>query len=349
MKECMGRRPRHRTATRHRYAFLTFASLAIFALAACGAAAPAVPATPTEAVVEPTEATREPTQATAEPTEAVEESSDAPEDLAPAFANQAYVPDGHWRQALDVYLPSEGAGPHPTILAFHGGGFVARSKDLYAPYARHFTDRGYALVPANYRFAPADTYPAQVEDVFCALAWIHAKASEFGFDTDRVFVMGDSAGAYLASMVGTVDTPGTYQGECPHEVTQSTSPLGVVVLYGLFDLTSLDGHGPESIANLEKFMGAPVEEVSSEQLVEMSPMRWIDGSEPPFLVIHGTEDRILQSWLSEEFVDALGAAGVDATLFLVDDDHAFLLDRSSRSVAVALEEIDGFMGTLVAP
>lgn len=344
----MGSRPRHRKAAGQRYSLLFTVSLATIVLAACEPATTGVSATPTQAVVEPTGATEEPTRASAGATEAVEEPSDDTEDLTPAFPNEAYVPDGHWRQALDVYLPAEGEGPHPTILALHGGGFYARSKDHFSPYARHFTDQGYALVPANYRYVTSAPYPAQVEDVFCALAWIHANASEFGFDTDRIFVMGDSAGAYLASMIGTVETPGTYQGECPHEVPPSTSPLGVVLLYGFFDLTNLDGHDPRSVeASLERLMGAPVEEVSQEQLVEMSPMSWIDGGEPPFLVIHGTEDRDIQSWVSEEFATALKAAGVDATLFLVDDDHAFLVDRSSPTVVVSLEQIDRFMNNLV--
>lgn len=328
-------------------AFVLFASMV---LAACMPAATEAPTAPTEALEEPTEAMEEPTEAMEEPTQALEEPTKEMEEPTPDFSNEAYVPDGHWRQVLDVYLPTKGEGPYPTILAFHGGGFIARSKDLYAPYARHFTDQGYALVPANYRYAPADTYPAQVEDAFCALAWIHTNASKFGFDTDRIFVMGDSAGGYLASMLGTVEMPDTYQGECPYEMQQSNSPLGVVVLYGFFDLTNLDGIDPDSVeASLEKYMGATVDEVPQEQLAEMSPMSWIDGGEPPFLVIHGIEDEDTQSWVSEEYVNALETAGVDATLLLVDDGHAFFLDRSSQSVLVSLEEIDGFMRNLVAP
>jgi acetyl esterase/lipase len=271
-------------------------------------------------------------------------------DPTPNFSNEKYVPDGHWRQVLNVYLPSEGEGPYPTILALHGGGFIARSKDHFAPYVSHFTDKGYAFVPANYRFAPADTYPAQVEDAFCALAWIHANASEFGFDTGRIFVMGDSAGGYLASMLGTVEMPEIYQGDCPYEVQHSIPPLGIVVLYGFFDLTNLDGINPDSVeASLEKFMGGSVNELQPEQLKEMSPMSWIDGGEPPFLVIHGLEDEVIASWVSENFANALKAAGGDASVLLVEDTHAFLLDRSSQTVLVSLEEIDGFMRNLVGP
>jgi acetyl esterase/lipase len=272
------------------------------------------------------------------------------EEPTPDFRTVEYIPEGDFLHVLDVYLPTGGEGPHPAILALHGGGFYARSKDHVAPYARHFNEQGYALVSANYRFAPAATYPAQVEDAYCALAWIHANAAEFGLDADRVFVMGDSAGGYLAAMLGTVETPGLYQGECPYPVQPSISPLGVIVLYGSFDLTNLDGHAPDSIeVALRRYMGAPVSEAPQAQLVEMSPIAWIDGGEPPFLVIHGTEDEEIQSWVSEVFVESLEAADVEADLVLVNAGHAYILDRSSQSVLISLEAIDGFLRNLTGP
>lgn len=159
--------------------------------------------------------------------------------------------------------------------------------------------------------------------------------------------MGDSAGGYLAAMVGTVDTPDLYQGDCPHEIPATNPPLGAVILYGFFDLTNLEAFNETS--NLEALMGGAVDELSQEQLAEMSPMSWIDGGEPPFLVIHGTEDREIKSWVSNDFVDTLEAAGVDAALFLVEEDHAFFLNRSNPNVAASLEEIDEFLVDLVDP
>lgn len=266
----------------------------------------------------------------------------------PSYSNEKYVPDGHIRQVLDVYLPVGGSPPYPTILAFHGGGFRARSKNLYAPYAHHFTEQGYALVTANYRFVPAFSYPAQVEDAFCALAWIHAKAAEFGFDSDRVIVMGDSAGGYLAAMLGTVDTPGLYQGECPHEVPQPPSMKGSVILYGLFDLTSMEGYQPSDIKNgLEPLMGGSFDEMPQDKLEEMSPISWIDGSEQPFLLIHGTEDESVAYLISENFQKALEAHGARASLILVEADHAFFLNRTSEHVTISLEVIDEFIAELV--
>jgi acetyl esterase/lipase len=261
------------------------------------------------------------------------------------------MPDGGNRTALDVYLPVEGEGPFPTILAFHGGGFKTRSKSLYRPLARHFTDQGYALVAANYRFTMGGVqYPAQVEDAFCALGWIHENAANYGFDTEQVFVMGDSAGGYLAAMVGTVETPEFYRGECPHEVPKANPIRGTVVWYGIYDLVSLEGLSSRDQSLLKALMGAPHSEVSNDLLAEMSPKSRIDGSEPPFLIIHGTQDRGIASWLAEDFAKALEQAGAEATLVLLEDMHGFILQPlSSPTMTAAMEAIDIFLGNLSSP
>ena len=102
------------------------------------------------------------------------------------FPNQAYIPNGSKEQILDIYLPKTGDDPFPTILAFHGGAFRSGSgyptKSMYRKFAYHYNDLGYALVSVDYRLAPTYSYPAQVEDVFCALAWVHANHETYSLD-----------------------------------------------------------------------------------------------------------------------------------------------------------------------
>lgn len=263
----------------------------------------------------------------------------------PSVSNEKYVPNGHFRQGLDVYLPIEGEAPHPTILALHGGGFRARSKSLYGPMAGYFTDKGYAMVATNYRLTPEFKYPAQIEDAFCALGWVLANSEKYGFDSERVYVMGDSAGGYLAAMLGTVEDVGIYKGNCPYNLPDPTSIKGVVVFYGFYDLTSLDGHNEEDIrGGLQPFMGASHDKIPAEKLIEMSPKSWIDGSEPPFLIIHGSEDKSVQSWLAEEFAKSLDEAGVQVELMLLEAGHAFILQPiSSPTMTQALDAIIPFL------
>jgi len=249
------------------------------------------------------------------------------------------------RQTLDVHVPA-GDGPFPTILAVHGGRFSMNGKDLYNHYADYFTDRGVAFVPTNYRYAPAHTWPAQVEDVHCALAWIHANAEEYGFDPTRVFVLGGSAGGYLAAMLGTVDAPDRYLAGCPHRMPDD--PIaGTIVFYGIFDFIDIGDYPPVNIGIFQNLWGAKHDDLSAERLREMSPIALVDGSESPFLLIHGTQDSIIPAVMSERFARVLEELGVDNELLLVDAGHAFETQPLDVPVNVeSLRAIDRFIDEL---
>jgi acetyl esterase/lipase len=129
-------------------------------------------------------------------------------------------------------------------------------------------------------------------------------------------------------MVGTVETPATYLADCPHELPEEDWLAGMILFYGFYDFAS-----PESIAgfpyremNLEPYWGAAYEDLSQDLLEEMSPMSWVDGSEPPALILHGTDDYDIPSWMSEQFAEALSDAGVEVELVLFEGErHAFEL------------------------
>lgn len=226
------------------------------------------------------------------------------------------------RQILDIHLPA-GAGPHPVILAIHGGRFSLNSKRIYTEYADHLTERGIAVVATNYRLVPSATYPAQVEDVQCALAWIHANAPTYGLDPDRIVVLGGSAGGYLAAMLGTVDDRNLFAGDCPHSLPEKPV-AGTVVMYGIFDFRTIDDYPLSNIRPFEGLWGTTHDQLSTEELQEMSPIAWVDGSEPPFLLIHGLLDYTIPSSMSERFHAALEAAGSPSELLLIDSaGHAF--------------------------
>jgi acetyl esterase/lipase len=253
-------------------------------------------------------------------------------------------------QRLDVYLPTTGDGPYPTILAIHGGGFGAGSKSFYQKLGPYYAEQGYAFVAINYRLAPGDSYPAQVADSFCALAWLHAHHEEYGFDPNRVVVTGGSAGGYLASMVGTVDDPDIYLKDCPNEYPSGEAVQAAVIFFGLYDFTNIDirhaiGEGGRA------FWGAEYEDIPAERLEEMSPIKQIDGSEPPFIILHGTADKDVPSVMSERFAEALEQAGVDVELVLLPDvGHAFeLKPLTGEEMTVALSAVDAFLEKTLEP
>jgi acetyl esterase/lipase len=255
------------------------------------------------------------------------------------------------RQKLDIYLPPTGQAPYPTILAIHGGGFRARSKELYQNIGPYFARQGYAFVAINYRLTPFFKYPAQVADSFCALAWLHANHNTYGFDPNRVVVMGGSAGGYLAAMVGTVDNPEIYLEDCPNEYLDGSVVHAAVIFYGFYDFTNIDDFPESEFNSLENFWGGQHEEISSQQLVEMSPIMHIDGSEPPFIILHGTADESIPSVMSERFAESLEQAGVDVELVLLPDvGHAFeLRPLKGEEMTLSLNRIETFLDRVLTP
>jgi len=268
----------------------------------------------------------------------------------PPTFNVPYIPDGHKLQKLDVFLPEGEDGPFPTIIAIYGGGFVGlRSKASYYDLAKHFNELGYALVTINHRFSPEFIYPAHVQDAFCALAWVHANAATYGFDTERIVAHGNSSGAYLAAMLGTVDTPSIFTEDCPNQLPQTDWIQGVVTFYGGYDFTSIDCLTDGLVKNAwEPFWGTTFDKVPAETLAEMSPLSWVDGSEPPFLIINGTNDLTTPAWRAEDFASALEDSGAKVELLLVDASHAFFIgEMVNRSVyEVSLEAVEVWLAAL---
>nr|WP_233265228.1 alpha/beta hydrolase [Halomarina oriensis] len=107
-------------------------------------------------------------------------------------------PDGDL--PVRVYRP-EGEGPFPTVVFFHGGGFVLGSIGGHDRFCRHLTRASdCVVVSVDYRLAPEHPFPAAVEDAYAAVEW--AADSRAALDSDgRLAVAGDSAGGNLAAVV----------------------------------------------------------------------------------------------------------------------------------------------------
>ena len=113
---------------------------------------------------------------------------------------------------LDVYYPNDTDRPLPTIVSIHGGGFVYGSKEIYRRYGMDMARRGFAFVNFNYRLAPKWKFPTPLADTNAVMEWIVQNAQRYHLDPDCIFLVGDSAGAQLASQYAAMVTGPGYGG-----------------------------------------------------------------------------------------------------------------------------------------
>jgi len=118
-------------------------------------------------------------------------------------ANISYGPHGK-DNLLNVYSPEDTAGPLPTIVSIHGGGYVYGNKEVYHHYCADLARRGFAVVNFNYRLAPAARFPAPLEDTNAVLCWLVKNADRYHLDPENLFLLGDSAGAQLCSQYAAI-------------------------------------------------------------------------------------------------------------------------------------------------
>lgn len=111
---------------------------------------------------------------------------------------------------LDVYCPDGTDAPLPTIVSIHGGGYVYGTKEVYRRYGMDMARRGFAFVNFNYRLAPKWKFPTPLADTNAVLQWVEKNAQRYHLDPDRIILVGDSAGAQLASQYAAIHTNPKY-------------------------------------------------------------------------------------------------------------------------------------------
>jgi acetyl esterase len=125
-----------------------------------------------------------------------------PKDVAVGKAENFTIPAPGGEIRARSYAPIAAVGPLPTLIYFHGGGFVAGSLESHDGLCRLFTaEGGFKVIAVEYRLAPEHPYPAAVDDAWAATQWIEENAAQLGVDAGRVAVGGDSAGGMLAAIV----------------------------------------------------------------------------------------------------------------------------------------------------
>jgi acetyl esterase/lipase len=224
---------------------------------------------------------------------------------------------------LDIYVPKTSGDKLLPVAAYvHGGGWTSGDKGSGEGMldAAELLRRGYLVASLNYRLAPQFKFPAQIEDVKCAIRYLRASASTFHLDPNRIGVWGSSAGGHLVSLLGTAGPAAGFEGSGGY-ADQASSVRAVVDMFGPADLA-------KEFAGVSERIGRSVFGATSNQdllLMRASPVSYVSADDPPFLILQGDRDRLVPPSQSQELFDRLKAAGVNVTLVIVKNSgHGFL-------------------------
>ena len=215
------------------------------------------------------------------------------------FTLEADIPYGSDpRQKLDLYRPETPRANGKAVIFFYGGSWESGTKSDYLFVAQAFATNGLTVVVPDYRIYPEVRFPAFVEDAAVATRWT---ADRVG--TEKLFVMGHSAGAHSALMLVS-DT--RYLADAGVDRLKLAGTIGLAGPYAFLPLTS---------RRLQDIFGG-----ANDPAVQ--PITFAQAPLPPILLLHGEADRTVYPRNTIRLAAAWKAAGASAEMKLYPEvDH----------------------------
>lgn len=250
--------------------------------------------------------------------------------------------------ALDIYLPKQTEKAAKLAIWIHGGAWMRGSKDETLPkngnLIRALLQEGIAVAAVNYRLSGQAIYPAALQDINDAINYLSDNSTSLQIDTTSVLLMGRSAGAHLAALLGTSNNQ-----DAPFlETAPQYKVAGVVDFFGPSNLNELKGNSgkvdhdaPDAAEAL--FLGVSPR-VNVPLALEASPTTYIDPEDPPFIIFHGEKDRVVPASQSKYLSMQLSSNGVVNSLHL--DESARHGDRVFDSQEYVLLVVEFVKKTL---
>ena len=239
---------------------------------------------------------------------------------------------------VDVSRP-EGEGPFPMLIWFHGGAWKQGRKENSEGQARYITNRGYAVVNANYRMRPEVTMKEMIEDAMGAVIWAKDHAESFNGDCERLAVGGHSSGGQLAAMVGVASGETFFE---PTYKSPSGNDCGVkclVPVSGVFDFRQMiKTHGKKWLPEI--FGATPAE--APDLYDKSSPASYLRADLPWQLVVCGGKEHLQIA--SREWAESVRQAGAKVELHVqAGQRHSWLLNYWKPSTKQTYDRIIQFL------
>ena len=232
------------------------------------------------------------------------------------------------RQQLDVYQPTVSRNGI-VVVFFYGGGWSMGQRAEYRFVAQTLTRHGATVVVADYRLHPEVVFPEFMHDAAAAVAWTHRNIAQYGGDPSKIYLLGHSAGAHIATLLALDPQYLQLQG------------VNATILAGVVGLST-----PADFAATLEAKYRPVF-VDQARLVLAQPIRYVRADAPPMLLQHGADDTLVLPRNSAVLAQAIQAAGGQARARIYPDKgHSGMLLIFSEVLgrSVILDDTLGFLG-----
>jgi len=199
--------------------------------------------------------------------------------------------------AGDLFLP-ESAGPHPALIAVHGGGWRLGARQSLHNWGQHIAARGIAVFSVSYRLAvkAKPTYPGAVHDIVAAVQYLRGEAESLRIDPARIGLMGASAGAHLSALVALGTQSGHFLNGYPQDrhAKVDAKVKALVGIFGVYDM----------VANWNDFNRQTPGDNSTETFLGVPPMQdrklYFEASPISYAVTANNKVSVFLSWGTED-------------------------------------------------
>ncbi len=237
---------------------------------------------------------------------------------------------------LDLAMPKLGDGPFPAVVFLHGEGWRAGNRQQMNHFIEGMARLGYVSITVEYRLVPTARFPAQVEDCKAAVRWLRANAKKYRVRSDRIGVVGFSAGGYLASMLGVTAKEDGFEGVGGNP-EQSSRVQAAVSFFGPTDFSSRDWPKDLEEEVIAPFLGGSFAH-KSDLYKRASPINYVTVDAPPFLFLHGTDDKLVPIDQSRRLSEKLKQIGVPAQMVVLEGEgHGFTDANNQKSMQQMLD------------
>lgn len=251
--------------------------------------------------------------------------------------NVTYLTANGFDAKLDVYRRRDVQAPQPTLVFYHGGGWIGGTKESSFMSLMPWLEMGWTVVNVEYRMARVSQAPAAVEDAQCALKFVVSRARDYNIDTAKIVVSGESAGGHLALTTGMIPASAGFTSICAGggftgNDTSVPKVAAIINWYGITDVNDMLG-GPNARAYAVQWIGSLPNR--GAVATSVSPLTYVRADLPPILSIQGDADPIVPYSQNVRLNDALKKAGAKSDLFTIPGGGHGNFKADERSKAYA--------------